>query len=93
MGRYGGTLPQKNFENVHALMAILVLFEQFSVKFCLNFLTLILSASPNMINFVRAFSIMRAYDVRLIAIEEARNYRKVVFIKNNIFESGWWEDA
>ena len=82
-------------------MAILVLFEQFSAKFCLNFFTLILSASPNMMHFlsssavyarqyydnissvphsfmmhfVRNFRlIMHAYGVRLIAIEEVRNY-------------------
>ena len=42
-------------------------------------------------HFVRTFSIMRAYGVRLSAIEEARNYGKVVFIKN-IFQNGWWED-
>ena len=41
-------------------MAILVLFEEFSGKLCLNFLTLILSASPNMMHFVRIFLIMRA---------------------------------
>ena len=50
-------LPRKIFENVHDLMAILVFFEEFSAKFCFNFLTLILSASPNMTHFVRAFSI------------------------------------
>ena len=53
-------LPRKNFENLHAVMAILVLFEQFSAKFCSNFLTLLLSASPNMMHFVRTFLIMRA---------------------------------
>ena len=53
-------LPRKIFENLHAVMAILVLFEIFSGKLCLNFLTLILSASPNMIHFVRTFLIMRA---------------------------------
>ena len=30
--------------------------------------------------------------VRLVAIEEVRNYRKFVCIKN-IFENGWWQDA
>ena len=39
-------LPRKNFENLRAVMAILVLFE-YSGKFYLNILTLILSASPN----------------------------------------------
>ena len=55
-----------------------VLFEQFSAQFCLNFFTLILSALPKMMHFVRSFSIMPAYGVRLIAIEEARNYGKIV---------------
>ena len=50
-------LPRNNFENLHPVMAILVLFVQFSRKFCLNLLTLILSVSPNMMHFVRTFSI------------------------------------
>ena len=53
-------LPRTIFENLHAVMAILVLFVKFSLKFCLNFLTLILSASSNMTHFVRTFSINRA---------------------------------
>ena len=53
-------LPRENLENLHAVMAILELFEQFSRKFCLNFFTLILSTSPNMMHFVRSFSIMCA---------------------------------
>ena len=56
----GDVLPRKNFENLHAVMAILVLLEQISRKFWLKFLTLILSALPNMMHFVRAFSSMRA---------------------------------
>ena len=40
-------LPQKIFENLQAEMAILVLFESFSGKFCLNFLALFLSTPPN----------------------------------------------
>ena len=40
-------LPGKKFENLLAVMAILVHFENFSGKFCLNFLTPILSASAN----------------------------------------------
>ena len=39
-------LPREIFKILHAVMAILVLFEQFSGKLCLNFLTLILSTSP-----------------------------------------------
>ena len=48
------------FEILHAVMAILVLFEHFSGKLYLNFLTLILSTSPNMMYFVCTFSIVRA---------------------------------
>ena len=47
-------------------MVILVLFEQFSGKFCLKFLTLILSALPNMMHLARTFSIKRAIGVRLM---------------------------
>ena len=36
-------LPLENFKIFHAVMAILVLFEHFSGKSYLNFLTLILS--------------------------------------------------
>ena len=50
-------LPRKIFENLHAVIAILELFEQFSGKLCFNFLTLNLIASPNMIHFVRTFLI------------------------------------
>ena len=49
-------LPRKNFANLHAVMGILVLFKYISRKFCLNFLTLIVSASPNILHFVRTFS-------------------------------------
>ena len=48
----------------------------------LKFLTLVLSALPNMMHFVRTFSIMRAYSVKFIAIEKIRNYRKIVYIEN-----------
>ena len=53
-------LPRKIFENLHTVVAILAFFEQFLGKFCLNFLPLIVSVSPNMMHFVRTFSIMRA---------------------------------
>ena len=35
---------------------------------------------------------MMHFGVRPIAIEEVRNYGKIVDIKN-IFENGWWGDA
>ena len=47
-----------------------------------------LPTSPNMMHFVRTFSIMRAQGVRLISIEEVRNYGKIVFFKN-LVENGW----
>ena len=53
-------LPREIFENLHAAMAILVLFECFSGKLFLNFLTLIVGASPNTLHFARTFLIMRA---------------------------------
>ena len=72
-----GHVPRKIFENLHTVMAILVLFEQFSGKFCLNFLSQILSVSPNMMHFVRTFLIMRAWNVRLVVIDKVRNYGKI----------------
>ena len=52
-------LPREIFETLHAVMAVLVLFQHFSGKLCLNFLTLNLSTSTNMMHFVRTFSIVR----------------------------------
>ena len=77
---------------MHTVVAILVLFEQFLRRFCLNFWPLNLSVSPNVMHFVRAFSIMRALGVRLIVVEKVRNYGEIVFIKN-MFQNGWWGDA
>ena len=54
-------LPRKFFESLHIVIAILALFEQFSGKVCSYFWPLILSASPNMMHFVRTVSIMPAY--------------------------------
>ena len=56
LGESEGMLIRKIFENLHTVMAILVLFEQFSGKVC----SLTLSASPNTMHFVRTVSIMRA---------------------------------
>ena len=42
-------LFRKIFESLHAAMAILARFKSFSSKFCLHFLTLILSTSPNIL--------------------------------------------
>ena len=53
-------LPRKFFENLHTVMAVLVLFVQFSDKVSSYFWPLTVSASPNMIHFVHTVSIMRA---------------------------------
>ena len=45
-------LPPNFFFNLHTVVAILVLFEQFLGKLCLNFLPLNLSVLPNMMHFV-----------------------------------------
>ena len=39
----GGTLSRIIFKNLHAVMVILVFFEQFLGKFCFNFLSLVLN--------------------------------------------------
>ena len=44
---------RKFFENLHTVMGILVLSRQFSDKLCLYFWPQILSASPNLMHFVR----------------------------------------
>ena len=54
-------LPWKIF--IHTVVAIFVLFEQFLRKFCFKFLPLNPTVSPNLMHFVRTFSIMRALGV------------------------------
>ena len=55
LGGSGGMLPRKVFKNLDTVMAILALLNNFYGKFCLIFLPLTLSPSPNMIHFVRTF--------------------------------------
>ena len=57
LGGSEGMLPQKIFEHLDDVMAILVFFKQFLRQFCSIFLPLTLSPSPNMQHFVRTFSI------------------------------------
>ena len=57
LGGSGGMLPRKVFKNLDTVMAILALLNNFYGKFCLIFLPLTLSPSPNMIHFVRTFLI------------------------------------
>ena len=65
--------PPKNF--LDTLMTILVLFEQFEGKVCLIILPLI-STSPDVMQYVRTFSICARLGVRIIVIEEVQNYGK-----------------
>ena len=57
-------LPRKFFENLHTVLAILALFEQFSGKVCSYFWPQTLSASLNMMHFARTVSIIRAKGVQ-----------------------------
>ena len=82
-------LPRKIVENFDTLVAILILYfwSNFHANF-FNFVSLILSVSPNAMHFVPTFFIMRALGVRLIVIEKVCNYGIIGFIKN-MFENGW----
>ena len=53
-------LPRKIFENLHTVIVILALFEQFSGKVSSYFWPPTLSPSSNMMHFVSTVSIMRA---------------------------------
>ena len=56
LGGSGGMLSRKNFKNLHTAMDILALFEQFVTQILFLILPLI-SPSPNILQFVRTFSI------------------------------------
>ena len=76
-------LPREILEILHAVMAILVLFEHFSGNLCLNFLTPILSTSPNidaLCSHIFNYACLR--HKAFIIIEKVRNYEKIAFIKN-----------
>ena len=87
----GGMPYRIIFGNLHAAMAILVLFEYCSCKICLNFW-------PYFWVLRQVWCILSAHfrlcvlRVRLIAIKKGQNYGTIVYIKN-IFENGWREDA
>ena len=57
LGGSGGMLPRKVLKILDTVMAILELFEQFLWQILFNFFASTLSPSPNMIHFVRTFSI------------------------------------
>ena len=81
-------LPRKIFKNAHALMAILVLFEYFSSKFCLNFFTLILSALPNVMHFVRTFSICVLLAKGLLLSKRLKIMEKLYTSKTFLIKAG-----
>ena len=74
-------LPRRFLKNLHTVMAILLLFEQFSGKVCSYFWPLILSASPNMMHFVRTVSIILFAQFRL------KRLRHIVMMKFEIMEN------
>ena len=83
LGGSEGMLSRAIFENLYAVMAIIVLFERFSDIFCLQFWSLILSASPNMMYFVCIVSIMRAYRrLRYIVIKRFKIMEKSIHPKH-----------
>ena len=84
----GGVLPLKIFNNLYTVVAILVLFEQFLCKFCLNFLPLNVNVSPNIMHFVRTFSIMLVLGMRLIAIENFKIMEKLYSSKTCLKMAG-----
>ena len=73
-------LPQEFFGILHAVMAVLVLFEHFSGKLCLNFFVPNSECSTKYGAF--CLHISNCACLRPIVIEEDRNYGKFVFIKN-----------
>ena len=84
-------LPRKIFENLYAVNgyfnAFRIIFTQIVFKFF----------DPNSECFAEYDTFCShifnyACGVKLIAIKEVRNSRKIACIKN-IFENGWWEDA
>ena len=81
-------LPWKIFENLHAVMAIVVLFEKFSPKFWSKFLTLILSALPNMMQFVCTFSFMRARRKTYCYERGSKLWKNCTGYIKNSFENG-----
>ena len=79
-------LPRKFFNNLHTAMAILALFVQFSDKGCSYFWSLLLSASPNTMDFVGyaqfCLGVLKATKTKAYCNEEVRNYGKIVFIQS-----------
>ena len=74
-------------------MAILVLFEQFSGKFCFHFWPLILSVSPNNDAFFFAhFRLCVLKTTQAYCYEEVRNYEKL-YLTTALLNTAGGEDA
>ena len=69
-------------------MAILMLFEYFLSKFCLNFFTLILSALPNVMHFVRTFSICVLLAKGLLLSKRLKIMEKLYTSKTFLIKAG-----
>ena len=92
LGGSGGMLSRKVFKTLDTVMATLELFEQFLWQILLIFLPLTLSPSPNVIHFVRMFSIYACLRRKDDCYQIGLNLWKIVFIKNSV-ERVWWGDA
>ena len=68
LGGSGGMLPRKVFKNLDTVMAILELFEEILWQILFNFFASNSNPSPNMIHYVRTFSIY----VKMIVIKYRR---------------------
>ena len=80
-----GKIKKENFENLHAVVAILLLFEQFLGKFCSKCFTKYDAFSSYIFHYV-------CLGRKTYCYRKIQNYGKIVFIIN-MFENGWWEDA
>ena len=92
-------LLRKIFENLHVVMAILVIFEKFSGTFCSNVLTLLTLECFAKYDAFCSYSFDYAVDYACLRRKNYRYRRGSKLWKNsinhikNIFENGWWEDA
>ena len=73
-------LPWKIFENLHTVMVVLVLFEQFSGKVSLYFWPLTLSAYQIRCTLFAQFRLCVLETTKAYCNEEVQNYGKIVFI-------------
>ena len=81
--------PRKIFENLLTVLAILVLFEQFSSEACSYFWPLTLSASSNICDeFCSQFRLCVLKVTKAYCCEEVRNYGKHLSSKALLTRAG-----